>query len=96
MKVRGSRYDWAGLEEQVKASTGADLLSNPDFFKALRFAEIRKLIEPGAVELARELINAQATAPLRDLLQDSFEEALENAPTAQADTPSAGTRSSTA
>jgi hypothetical protein len=108
MKLWTPRYDWPALLTQLASIPEADLLkSYPSSFEAaLKSAERGKLIEPGAVELADELVKTNSTAALRDLLQDEFANAQRNtpapklsvpktAPAAQASTPSAGISSST-
>ena len=84
MKLRtGNNFDFPSLSSQVKASSDEDLLSHYHIYQAaLKSAEHGKLIEPGAAELADQLVAAKSAGALRDLLADEFEVAGEKIPPA--------------
>ena len=80
MEPRTPCYDWSSLIDQTKNLSDEDFLTTyPTFQTALKSAERRKLIEPGAVELADSL--AKEKSPLlREMLRDEFSAAQANAP----------------
>lgn len=77
LEARGPKYDWTKLLDQVRTSSDEDLLSSyPLFQAALKSGERRKLIDPGAVELADQLITEKSEpSTIREMLSNEFQEA---------------------
>jgi N12 class adenine-specific DNA methylase/2'-5' RNA ligase len=68
-----AKYDYSSLSSQVKTTSDEDLLTRyPEFQRALKSAERKKLVEPGAVEFADELAADKRATSLRTLLSDEF------------------------